>query len=57
MSAKPILSEGEKILERIRKQNRAAAERAAKWDRDGRTDAEVAKAYHDHMAEKRKVRA
>lgn len=54
---KPVLSEGEKILERIRKQNRAAAERAAKWDRDGRTDAEIAKAYHAQMAEKRKVRA
>lgn len=55
---KPISSEeqdrldGRKVLDRIRKQNASAAERAAQWDRSGRTDEEIRKAYEENMAAK-----
>lgn len=45
--------EGRKVLERIRRDNKRAAERAAQWDRSGRTDEEILRAYEDNMAAKR----
>lgn len=45
--------EGRKVLERIRRDNKRAADRAAQWDRRGRTDEEILKAYEENMAAKR----
>lgn len=53
MADAPRDLEAEKILERVHKDNRRQAERAARWDRDGRTDDEIRKAYEENMAEKR----
>lgn len=59
MSSKPVPTsdeqdriEGRKVLERVRKANKRAADRAAQWDRSGRTDEEIRKAYEENMAAK-----
>lgn len=44
---------GEEILEVVRRKQRTELHVAAKRDRDGRSDDEIVKAYHERMAAKR----